>query len=156
MTKVINREICPHCFQTINNRQFTMFKDLAVALYDVWQWCIRNNRSTDIKRSEIKHLFKTENVSGRFGDLKYLMEECVGGKKKGYYDFDLRKIGLFFSGKLSIPTEIIKNGKSNELTLLKYRTIHDIPKISEFLTEKQDFIVRYFDKDSNLQLDLSI
>ena len=109
MTKVINREICPHCFQTINNRQFTMFKDLAVALYDVWQWCIRNNRSTDIKRSEIKHLFKTENVSGRFGDLKYLMEECVGGKKKGYYDFDLRKIGLFFSGKLSIPTEIIKN-----------------------------------------------
>lgn len=142
MTKVIDKEVCPCCGQTINQRQIVMFTGLVEALYQVWKWCIKNKRYKDIKREEFKSVFKNENSTGRFGDWKLFMPQYIYGKK-GRYNFDVIGIEKFFNGQIEIPTIIMKRGKSGEFIYKNYKNINQIPNITEFLTRENDFIVKY-------------
>ena len=150
MTNVINKEVCRCCGQTINTRNIVVFKGMILALLQVYNWCKKNNRSKDIKRSEFKYLFQNENSTGRFGDWRLFLPQFISGEK-GRYNFDLNGLERFFNNEIEIPTLIKKSGKSDDLEKLNYKTIRAIPKLTEFLDSNNDFVVYYsnnrFDKN---------
>ena len=154
MAKVINKKTCPHCGQSVNEREIVIIEGMITALYSVWCWCIEKELSANIKRAEFKHLFKNENEIMRFADLKYFIPDLIFGEKTGYYSFNIQGISRLFAGKIKIPTRIIKEPITKEIKYFDYRTINDIPKLTAFLTRENEFIVKYWDKHGDTPLTL--
>jgi hypothetical protein len=137
----VNRQVCPHCGQTINKREIALFSGMVKALFKVWQWC-EEKGVHEFQRKDIKHLFKTENEVARFGDWVWF-GGIVYKNGKGHYGFNVERIKKFFAGQLEIPVRIYKDPLSDEIIKSDYRTIKGIPHLVEFLDENNEFIARY-------------
>lgn len=107
--KTINREVCPHCGQTINERKVQLSSTLVDALWRVYMYSVRENKKRFL-REEIKHLFTgNETVTANFAYWKWFSSKGITGKK-GEYILDWDVLDRFFSGKATVPSEIWVKG----------------------------------------------
>lgn len=136
----INKQSCPTCGQSVNEREIGLFKGMVTALYEVWRWCEKNNVQ-DFTRKYIKHLFKDENQIARFGD--WALFGLVRKEAKGKYTLSFNRVRSFFAGKMMIPTVAYKNPLQRSIAFDNYKYVHEIKGLNEFLDENNDFIARY-------------
>jgi hypothetical protein len=136
-----NIEKCPTCGQSVNTRQISLFKELIIGLLRVWAWCNQNDRH-EFTRKEVKHLFKSENISARFGDLVYF-GGLVYKQGKGNYGLNMERMSQFVAGRYAIPTVVCKNPLTKEITHGEKKTINDIPSLKKFLDENGEYISKY-------------
>jgi hypothetical protein len=128
----INKECCPHCGQTINNRKIALFRGMIGSLKEIYKWCKEKDRH-EFSRKDIKHLLKTDGQIARFGDW-VLFGGLIYKKEKAEWGMNMERTEAFLSGKLEIPTVVIKNPITKEVVdRLDYRTIKQVKGIEEFL-----------------------
>lgn len=145
---VLNKQSCPTCGQSVNERQIALFSAMIPALFRVYQWCLENNR-TRFQYREIKHLFGTDNnIHTRFHDWVYfgnLLMKYVDdkGSTKGNYEINPARCQMFFEGALRINTKTYKNPLTKLYRDDDYRTIKDIPNLTSFLDKNWEYIVKY-------------
>lgn len=140
----INKQCCPTCHQSINERRITLFYDLVPALYAVMKWCQYHN-TYSFGRTDIKHLFKNENQSARFGDLPKICPQLIRSPKRGEYQINTINCVSFFKGNICIPTVIYHDPLTGQYRTDpdSYRYISQIQKLSEFLTSDRQYIAEY-------------
>lgn len=141
MERTINKQVCECCGQSINERQIGLFVGMIEALFLVYKWCM-DRGIHEFKRKEIKHLFKNENMTARFGDWVFF-GGLVYKSDKGSYGLNIERCQDFFSGRSAIPSLITKNPMTGEIKKYNERFIHEVPHLSSFLSDNQDFIARY-------------
>lgn len=112
-----------------------------VALWEVYKWAIEHGVH-EFERKDIKHLFKNENDSARFGDW-VMFGGLVYKHKKAHYGLNMERCDEFFKGKYQIPTVIWKNPVTGELRKEDYRFIEGIPSIMKYLDTDRSYITRY-------------
>ena len=152
----LNKQTCPTCGQSTNEREIALFSGMIPPLLRVLQWCEQHN-TNEFEYKNIKHLFGTDNnVHTRFHDWIHfggiLYKRDVDGKTKGHYGMNMERARSFFAGRLSIVTRVWKNPLTGEYRKDEdsYRILHQIPHVSAFLNENMDYIVRYQDAQSKL------
>lgn len=148
--KVIEKQSCPTCGQSVNERQIALFTEMVDALWSVWQWCQEKGRY-EFSRKDIKHLLKTDSQIARFGDWVLfggLLYRPDG--KKGLYGLHKERVRAFFCGELQIPRIIWKNPLTNELKRDEYSFISQIPHLGKFLDENAEYIAMYREPQQKL------
>ncbi len=129
---------CPLCKQNIEDRQIALFKGMARALADVYQYC-KQKAKYEFTRSEVKHLFKNESISARFGDWKLfggLVYSPDKDAKKGNYGLHMARIEAFLRGDEAIPSIIKVNpltGKITDKGRIKFVKAQDLPELTQLL-----------------------
>lgn len=153
----LNKQSCPTCGQSVNEREIALFRGMVDALWRVFKWC-EEQHTHEFTRKDIRHLLGDESSRAHFGDwilfggLVYRRE-----KKKGHYGINRPRLLDFYTGKLAIPTRIYKNPLTKELRFDDERLIHEIPQLKNFLDEHNEYIAVYknpIKKDPNGQTKL--
>ena len=143
---VINKKSCPHCGQSINEREIAIFSGMVGSLFKVWKYCTAKE-SYFFTRKEIKHLLTSDGEIARFGDLKYF--GFIEHLQKGKFSLNGQKVEQFFLGNRSIPRSVWKNPITGEIRNDRMITINEIPKLKDLLDENKEYIARYGVKESN-------
>jgi len=138
--KIINKQTCPTCGQTINEVEIVLVAPMVKALVRVFDWCSQNNQ-WEFRRKDI---LKNDIEIARFGDLRYF-GDLVRKPKKGSYKISHARTLAFLRGELSIPTKVYKKTRSPfvHIDTKSFRTISEVPKLGEVLDEDMEIIVRY-------------
>jgi hypothetical protein len=135
---------CSCCGQIISKREIALYRGLVVALCRVWKYVKQRGGGYNFTRKEVKHLFKNENDTARFGDLVFF-----GGllfkESKAHWGMNIERCDQFFAGKYAIPTRIWKDPISGEIAKEDYRFIQQIPTIIEKLNDEGFYIANYKD-----------
>lgn len=139
----INKEVCPTCGHTTNDRVVTAYSGMVRALVRIFYWCKQNNRH-EFDRKEIKHLFQgVDNEIARWGDWVLFGNGMVykpGGK--GSWGLNMDRVASFIRGELKIPTSVaVRPDKT--FYILEERSIREIKSISTFLDENLHFVAKY-------------
>jgi hypothetical protein len=140
----LNKQSCPTCGQSVNEREIALFSGMVRSLLRIMLWCEKEGRY-EFSRKEIKHLLKKDSEIAHFGDwilfggLVYRPE----GRGKGHYGINKQRAEDFFAGRTQIPTVIWKNPLNGELRPEKYRTINEIPALTTFLDEAGEYVAKY-------------
>jgi hypothetical protein len=139
----INKVVCHECGRSINLREIVLFSGMVSALWKIFKWCEINN-TNNFNRKEVKHLFKSENETARFGDW-LLFGGILTRKdhKKGNFIMDMDLAKKFFVNELEIPLRLLKNPITKVITCMERGTLRDVPKLSVFLDDNLDYVVRY-------------
>lgn len=140
----INKQTCPTCGQSANEREIALFSGMVESLFRVWQWCQEKNIH-EFSRQEIKQFLLNENESARWGDW-IMFGGLVYSIKKGHFGINGPRVSDFFAGKLPIPATILKNPlkpKGEQLLMGNPIYISEVPNITTFLDDNQEFITRY-------------
>ncbi len=135
---------CECCGQVISQREIALYRGLIIALYRVWNFVKNRGEGYNFTRKEVKHLFRNENDTARFGDL-VMFGGLLFKDSKAHYGLHLIRCDLFFKGELEIPTRIWKNPVTGELTKEDFRTINQIPTMMTKLNEEGFYIHNYRD-----------
>ena len=138
----VNKQVCPTCGQSVNERQIPFYKGMVTALWKVYQWCEERDRH-EFKKKEVKHLMDDVVISvfaywRWFGGLVYNPDGV-----KGSYGLNMQRCEDFFAGRIEIPTEVWTNPLTKEVRQENFRNIKNIPNLSQFLDENQNYIARY-------------
>ena len=144
-------ERCEKCGHTINSREIQLFSGMVVALFDIFQLCMKENRH-EFTRRELSSCIKNQNISARIGDWKLfggLVYSPEGGHK-GHYGLNLPRCEAFFSGTLEIPIKLSKS-PTGEITTLKRGRIRDIPHL-HILLEGGAYVARYHANPTQMTL----
>jgi hypothetical protein len=141
-------ERCPTCGHTVSDREISLYSGMVRALWLVYKWCLGKNRY-EFTRKDIKHLFKNENDTARFGDW-VMFGGLIYKLKKGSYGLNLERAEQFFAGRYRIPLRLLKNSATGNLSKLEEGTIKDIPTILKFLNEDGEYITMYRQHDPTL------
>lgn len=141
MAKTRGKQSCPHCGQSVNERNIALTKVMVKSLEKVLRWCDEKNIH-EFKRRDAKHLFTSETESATFGNWVFF-----GGifYKHGMGNWGLNKdrARAFLSGKLTITVAIWYNPLTKEITVDREGTVNQVPGIAAFLTEEGDFLAEY-------------
>jgi hypothetical protein len=117
-------------------RMIVLYTGLVRVLRAVYKHVKNRGGGYRFNRKEIKHLIVgNENDTARFGDWA-MFGGLVFKEGKGQYGINVERCEDFFSGRERIPTKIIKDMITGELTKTEYKYIHQIPKLTEFLDEE--------------------
>lgn len=138
----IGKEVCPYCKQSINERKISLFWELIPAIAEVYKYCKLKEKDV-FTRKEVKHLFKSENVTARFGDLVYFGRMIEKAGKRGEYRILPDQVRKFMTGEIEINTVVWKNPITNKYTRDDYRSIDEIPKLRNFLDYQNTFVSEY-------------
>lgn len=138
----INKEVCPCCGQTINNRKIVLYRGMVESLKDIYVWCRKNNRH-EFTRKEIKHALKTDGQIARFGDWVYFGGLMYKGEK-GMWGMNIERSEQFLNGKLAIPTVITKNAITKEIIdRQEMKVLWQIKGLSQLLDKDGSYISEY-------------
>lgn len=141
--KTIDREICPHCGQTMNYREISLFSGMVRTLIAVYVWCLQNNVH-EFSRKDIHNILlkRGESNVAHWGDWILFGGGMVYKPKgRGTWGLNLKRVNDFIQGKLEIPIRVKK--RQSEVIVLKTGSIHDVKDLSAFLDEHHDFLVKY-------------
>ena len=141
---VNNKETCPCCGQVVNKREVTLYSGMVRALIRVFYWC-SENKVHEFKRRDIKHLFKgVDNEIARWGDWKYFGNGMVYKPEgKGSWGLHMGRVREFLRGERTVPTKVLIDRMNKQKEYLDHKTIKEIPDLSEFLDEANQYIVNY-------------
>jgi hypothetical protein len=140
----VNKQVCPTCGQSVNRREIQLYSGMVKALILVYKWC-KEHEVHEFQRSEVNHLMDRVEYT-RFGDWVYfggLIYRPEGGKERAQYGMHIGRVEEFLSGNRKIPTLAIKDPLSGQVDLEEEKYIHEIPHLTEFLNEHQQYIARY-------------
>jgi hypothetical protein len=143
----LNKEACPCCGQSINQRKITLFRGMADSLKKVFQWCIEKNKH-EFSRKDIKHLLTTDSEIARFGDWVWF-GGIVYKRGKGEYGINMERANAFFTGKLKIPMTIVKDPKTDEHYGEDYRSLSEMHKLKDLLDIDGSYIAEYVPSHNN-------
>jgi len=129
------------CGRIMNPREISLYKGMVYALYKVHKYVKKRENGYYFTRKEIKHLFKSENETARFGDW-VLFGGLVFKQRKAHYGLNMERCADFFSGLLAIPTICWKH-PNGEIEMESEKYIHDFPKLQEFLDKENMFVATY-------------
>lgn len=139
----INREICPHCGQTINYREIGLYSGMVKALLAVYVWCIQNQKH-EFTRKDIRTILEKrgENIVARWGDWILFGGGMVYKPKgKGTWGLNLKRVSDFAQGKLEIPLRLKKKGI--EIEVLETGSIYDVKGLKDLLDKNNEFLIKY-------------
>lgn len=145
MPETKNREVCPHCGQTINRRELVLTKTLVRALVDVYNWCIEH-QTPYFTRKQVQKIFLTsgnETMTATFGDWIYFSSGLVFKQKRGSWGLHLERVESFLRGKIEISTRIAKRNGSKQIEVLETGTVFDVKGVSELLNTAGEFTINY-------------
>lgn len=147
----VNKQTCPTCGQSVNERQVSLFKGLVAALWSVFQYCAAHEVST-FRRKDVKNLFTSENQTTRFGDWIWFDPNLIrrDGLKKGHYELNMARAADFFAGLVAIPTVVWKNPLTGEIKRECPLFVYQIKGLSEFLIDNDEFVSVYRNRKSGL------
>lgn len=137
----INKQSCPTCGQSVNQREIGLFSGMVTALQAVYKWCQEKDRY-EFTHKDIKHLLKDDNQIARFGDW-VMFGGLVYKNGKGNYGLNKERCDNFFNNQYTIPTIIYKNPLTKELQKERYRYFNQIPGLNKYLDQKKQFVARY-------------
>lgn len=149
MKRSLHKQSCPTCGQSVNERTIVLFKGMTECLFQVLQYCEARG-VYEFKKKDVKHLL-TDVVSSNFaywrwfGGLVYNPNDIPGN-----YGLNVNRCRAFFAGQIKIPTTLIKNPLTNEIRAEDERYIHEIPHITNFLDNNQNYIARYREPQGQL------
>jgi len=139
----LDKQNCPTCGQSVNEREIVLFEELVRALFQVWLWA-KKRGIHEFSRRDIKQFLTNENISARFGDWV-----LFGGlvyhpnHQKGEYGLNIPRCDEFFAGFRAIPTVAYKNPLTGVIRYEEPKKLGQIKKLRSFLTENYEFIVKY-------------
>lgn len=140
---VVNKQSCPTCGQSVNEREIALFSSMVQTLIRVWYWC-KENRVHEFQRKDIKHIFNgDENVIAHWGDWVFFGGLVYKPAGKGTWGLNMERCSNFISGKLAIPTKAYKNPLEKTVRYSDERYINEIPHISNFLDKSKQYVVKY-------------
>jgi hypothetical protein len=114
-------------------------------LLEIHKWCEEKN-THEFKRRDIAHLLRGDSERARFSDwilFGGLIYRPEGERKGGKYGMNMERVKDFLSGKLEIPTVIMKDPLTGELEMTEKKNVYQIPNLTEFLDENKQYIARY-------------
>lgn len=135
-----NKQACPTCGQSVNKREISLYSGLVKALYEVWQYCERNDKwtlSMKTIRSEL-----TQIDYSRFNDWKRFEPDMVTGSR-GLYEFDKELMRQTFTGSREVCTLVLKEPLASYYERVEFKNINDVPFLKSFLDDSMDYIARY-------------
>ncbi len=141
MAKTRGKEACPHCGQSINERNIALTKAMVRSLEAVLRWCDEKNVH-EFRRRDVKHLFRSETETATFGNWVYF-----GGifykHGMGNWGINKERARAFLAGQLSITLSIWYNPLTHETEVERAGTIDRVPGIAAFLDKEGDFLAEY-------------
>lgn len=137
----IDKETCPTCGQSVNERQIVIFKGMVEVLWDIYKWCLERNVH-EFERTDIKHFFHNETISARFGDIIYF-GGLVYKNSKAHYGLNMERCEEFFANRLAIPTIVTRHPIHGVLAKYEPKLRKEIPHLMAYLDEDLKFIARY-------------
>ena len=139
--KTLNKQTCVTCGQSVNEREITLYSGMVSDLWKVLKWCEERNTYL-FQRKDIKHLFRNENSTARFGDWVNF-GGLVFKSEKGHYGLNIERCRDFFAGSYQIPKSVYKNPLTKEITAGERVYINQIQNLTAFLDENRQYIARY-------------
>jgi hypothetical protein len=112
---------------------------MVLALGRVYKYVKERGVGYKFTRKEVKHLFRNENDTARFGDW-VMFGGLVFKDSKAHYGLNMERCEGFFNGTYPIPTLIIKNPVLGELERCDPKFIHQIPNLTKFLNDEGFYI----------------
>jgi hypothetical protein len=140
--KTINKQVCPHCGQSVNKRKINLDKTLVRALVKIYQWCQETGRH-EFERHEIKHLFKTETETATFGNWVHFGGIFYKTGGRGHWGINLPRAAEFLTGKSSITLAVWHDPITNTNEVAETGTIHRVKGIAAFISPAGEFVVEY-------------
>lgn len=132
----------------ISERQIPLLAEMVSSLVLVYQWA-KEKGVHEFKRSEIKHLLRSETQTAHFGDLVYF-----GGilykNKRGHWGIHFERCEQFMSGETEVPVEVWKDPKTGEIRQGKYVTIREVPNVSRYLDSNDEYVALYREPQPSL------
>lgn len=127
---------------TVSPRIITINKEMVHSLMVVYRYLLAKGRY-DFSRKEVKHLFRSETATARFGDLVYF-----GGilfkQKKGSWGMNMERAELFLTNRATIAENVTKNPITGEITPSETRLLmRQIKGIKDFLDANGEFVIEY-------------
>lgn len=146
-----NIQRCEHCGSIISEREIALYFGLVRALWRVYQFVSGNDEGYRFTRRDIKHLFKSESDTARFGDWVHF-GGLVFKEGKARYGLNRTRCREFFEGTLSIPKRVWKNPITGETRkdTADYVFIDGIPNLKELLDAEGYYQWRYRDAQKDL------
>lgn len=140
-----NKQCCPTCGQSVNKRAIQLYSGMVKILMRVHKWCVEKGVH-EFRRKDISHLLSGDSERARFSDwilFGGLIYRPEGEKKGGYYGMNMERVQAFLAGHLEIPTVILKDPLTGELEMTEKKTIYQIPNLTDFLDENQQYVAQY-------------
>ena len=140
-----HKQTCPTCGQSVNKRSIQLYSGMVKVLLKIHKWC-SEKETHEFTRKDIEHLLAGYSENCRMSDWVLfggLMYRPDGEKKGGRYGMNMERTQDFLSGKLKIPTVILKDPLTKELEMTEYKNVYQIPHLAEFLDENKQYIARY-------------
>ena len=125
---------CDKCGSIISEREIALYRGLVMALFRVFRHVTERGEGNRFTRKEVKHLFKNENDTARFGDW-FMFGGLMIKEGKGNYLLSINRCRAFFYEDYKIPTRVWKNPVTEEIRAEDYKTLSEIPSIMEKLNE---------------------
>lgn len=126
---------------TTDLREIAMYKGLAQGLWAAYIWC-RQKGTHEFSRRQVNQLMGQVAYS-RFVDWVYF-GGLVYKQGKGHYGLNMERCEQFFTNKLAIPTRLWKDPITKSIVeKTDYKTIREIPNITEFLDSDHQYIALY-------------
>lgn len=140
---VINKQSCPTCGRSINEREIALYTGMVKALIRIFYWCQQNNRH-EFDRKDIKHLFRgVDNEIARWGDWVFFGGLVYKPEGKGSWGLNIGRCRAFINGSIQIPTKAYKNPITNEIRKDDMRYISEVKNLKEFMDENMQYVAKY-------------
>ncbi len=149
-TKTVQKQSCPTCGQSVNQRYIALNKEMVRSLSQVLAWAKANDR-LEFTRKEISHLLKTETEVARFGDWVYF-----GGilyrhhKQKGAWGIIIPRADAFLSGEMSIVLEVLHDPLTKATTPTRHGYVGQVKSLSVSIDKDHNYVVEYEKKQQQL------
>jgi len=130
---------CGHKHQ-VNEREIGIYKGLVISLWEVMKWC-EEKEVHEFNMKSVRHLLG-KNEYARFGDW-VLFGGLVYKHGKGLYGLNLSRCREFFAGQYQIPRVVYKNPLTRQSTPGERVYIHQLPCLSQFLDQNNQYIATY-------------
>jgi hypothetical protein len=114
------------------------------ALIQVWWWCRKNERH-EFKRKAINSILEKggTTVTANWGNWIFFGGLVYKPHGKGSWGLNMSRCQEFIEGRLQIPTKVSKNPLTKEIVKFDYKYIRQIPSLSRYLDDNQQYIVQY-------------
>lgn len=139
--KAQNIQKCPHCGQSANKREITLYKGMVDALARVYKWCSEKRRWDNIRFRDFAHLLGP-NEMARFSDWPTFDSKMVGNEKRKYV-FNEKLIAEYLANRRKVPSLILRDPlrrPTDEAFEEKYAK--EISPLYEFMDE-DEYVAKY-------------